>query len=281
MLDFLVIGAQKSGTTWISHLLDQHRDIHVPAEKELHYFNISYNLAKGPDWYCAKLAPRRGERFSAEATPNYFWNCRLPEDRHAGVHIFDIAPQVHRLNPQARLILSLRDPVERAVSAYYHYIATGQLTPRTPFSEALDWFGTRSMGLYARHYRHWLASFDPEQILTLIFERDIRDRSRQPATVQRIFDHLGLPVPEKLEYEEQRNSRASYLAMQTTRFVPAKSLAGRAIRHVSGALVPPGFDKRFRPAVPPEEKARLRDYYRPHNEEMSRLLDLDLSQWWR
>lgn len=280
MVDFLVIGAQKCGTTWISHLLSQHPQIHVPRKKELHYFNNRDALARGEVWYRRQFAPRPGELFTAEATPNYFWNHTLPGDLHSPVHVFDIAPLVRRMNPDARLILSLRDPVERAVSAYYHYITIGLVDPRMSFVEAQKWFGTRSMGLYAAHYRHWLQSFAREQILTLIFERDIRDRSQQPSTVQRIFGHLLVPVPEKVEYDEPKNRRAPYLAMQTARFVSPRGLAGKSIRRLAGALVPKAIDERFRPEVTAEDRARLREFYRPHNAELSELLGVDLGQWW-
>jgi hypothetical protein len=49
-------------------------------------------------------------------TPNYFWNLTLDGDRQGSVHRFDIARQVRALNPDVRLVLSLRDPVDRAVS---------------------------------------------------------------------------------------------------------------------------------------------------------------------
>lgn len=279
-IDFLVIGAQKCGTTWISHLLSQHPEIHVPKRKELHYFNESSQLDKGLDWYREQFAPQRGERFLAEATPNYFWNHALPDDRYASINIFDIAPLVRRINPDARLIVSLRDPADRAVSAYYHYIATGLIDPRMPFAEAQKWYGTRSMGLYAAHYRHWLQSFPREQILTLIFERDIREAVNRPRTVERIFEHLGVSVPEALEYEEARNSRASYLAMQTARYVPPRSIAGWVIRRVAGALVPSALDRRFKPSVTDVDRARLREFYRPHNAELADLIGIDLGGLW-
>lgn len=280
IIDFLVIGAQKAGTTWISHLMGQHPEIHVPPRKELHYFNNRDRLARGLDWYRAQFAPRPGERFNAEATPNYFWNAVLPGDRQGVVHRHEIAPAVRHLNPDVRLILSLRDPVERAVSAYYHYIATGQIHPAMPFAEALDWYGARTMGLYPLHLRHWLEQFPREQILVLVFERDIRKPANRPATVARIFGHLGLPVPERLDYDTPRNARASYFAMQTARFVRPTGLPGKAVRFLSRQLVPRSLDKRFKPRVSEEERARLRDYYRPHVAETSRLLGLELEREW-
>lgn len=280
IVDFLVIGAQKCGTTWISHLLAQHPEIHIPRRKELHYFNHRGHLAKGLDWYRAQFTPHPGERFTAEATPNYFWNHTLPGDRHGIVQCSEIAPQVRAINPEARLVLALRDPVERAVSAYYHYIAIGLIDPRLPFDEALDWYGARSMGLYARHYRHWLEHFDREQILTLIFERDICRAANRPDTVERIFSHLGVPHPETINCHKPQNIRAPYLSLQAARYVSPTGWAGKKIRFLAEALVPKAIDRLFKPLVTDADKARLRDYYRPHNSEMSDLLDIELEQYW-
>ena len=139
----------------------------------------------------------------------------------------------------------------------------------------------RTMGYYALHYRHWLESFPPEQILTLVFERDIRDPAMRPRTVARIFAHLGVPCLEKIEFDEARNARASFLAMQAARFVPPRSFAGKALRHALGLLVPAALDRRFKPLVTPEDKARLREHYRPHVAETSALLGVELEQYWR
>jgi hypothetical protein len=68
--------------------------------------------------------------------------------------------------------------------------------------------------------------------------------------------------------------------MQSARFIRPKSLAGHAIRHAAGLLVPDALDRRFKPLVTEADRERLRAYYRPHNQEISELLEIDLQQYW-
>ena len=58
--DFVVIGAQKAGTTSLHRMLRQHPQIHMPRTKELHYFDFNYE--RGAEWYAAQFSPGRRER---------------------------------------------------------------------------------------------------------------------------------------------------------------------------------------------------------------------------
>jgi len=71
--NYLVIGAQRCGTTWLAETLGQHPDIYVPRPKEIHFFNHSENYAKGIDWYRSRFPGYEGQRAVGEFTPNYFW----------------------------------------------------------------------------------------------------------------------------------------------------------------------------------------------------------------
>lgn len=118
--DFLIIGAQKSGTTFLMSALEQSRNFLMPALKEIHYFDI--NFRKSELWYRG-LLPRQvdmsgrarelGSRtITGEASPYYMY---YP---HA-------AGRAHSIVPNAKIIAILRDPVERAISHYYHSKAWG------------------------------------------------------------------------------------------------------------------------------------------------------------
>ena len=103
--DFLGLGVQKGGTTSLHCLLAQHPDVFLPAVKEVHYFSL--NFAAGQDWYGSQFAAARPEQHCGEITPYYIFHPEVPRRAHA-------------LLPKARLIVLLRDPVERALSQYFH-----------------------------------------------------------------------------------------------------------------------------------------------------------------
>lgn len=109
-LDFMIIGAQKSGTTALSHFLSQHPDVCIAAGKEVHLFDAA---DFSDDWSVADINTRYDIHFQGkselllwgEATPIYlYWT--------------QIIPALKRYNPALKLIVILRDPAERAISHY-------------------------------------------------------------------------------------------------------------------------------------------------------------------
>lgn len=103
--DFLGVGTQKGGTSSLYHLLKAHPGIYLPAEKEIHYFTTHY--ARGPRWYAHHFqAAQRGQR-RGEITPFYLFH-------------HDVPRRIHAFDRRIRLIVLLRDPVERALSHYFH-----------------------------------------------------------------------------------------------------------------------------------------------------------------
>lgn len=103
--EFLGIGVQKGGTTSLQRLLEQHPGAFLPAAKELHYFSLYY--ACGEAWYRQAFAAARPEQRCGEITPYYLFHPAAPA-------------RIQALLPQVRLIVLLRDPVERALSQVFH-----------------------------------------------------------------------------------------------------------------------------------------------------------------
>lgn len=102
---FLGIGVQKGGTTSLAGLLRQHPLIHLPPKKELQYFTYHYD--KPLSWYIDQWHEADSFRVRGEITPYYIFH------PYAHQRIFDTLPRV-------KLIILLRDPVERALSQYFH-----------------------------------------------------------------------------------------------------------------------------------------------------------------
>ncbi len=128
--DFLVIGAQRAGTTTLYHYLVEHPQVRgAVADKEVHYFDLRYQL--GLDAYRAAFptkatvhrgTPRRAPVRVGEATPYYLFHPAVPGRVAADL-------------PDVRLLAILRDPVERAWSQYRHEVALGYET--LSFEDAL------------------------------------------------------------------------------------------------------------------------------------------------
>lgn len=108
--DFLGIGAQKGGTTTLQCLLAQHPAVYLPAAKELHYFSLHYGQGEG--WYRQHFAAAACGQSCGEITPYYLFHPLAPQ-------------RIRALLPKVRLVVLLRDPVERALSQYFHSVRLG------------------------------------------------------------------------------------------------------------------------------------------------------------
>ncbi len=110
--NFLVIGAEKSGTTWLKHVLNEHPDIFVPPIKEVHFFDKDENFEKGIKWYSSFFAENR-EKCCGEITPGYLANSSISAQR------------IRKMFPEVKIIAILRNPVDRAISNYNMLFAAG------------------------------------------------------------------------------------------------------------------------------------------------------------
>ena len=185
--DFLVLGTQKGGTTTLQHLLSQHPCIFLPPKKELHYFSKHWEQPTA--WYANHYVEARPEQRCGDITPFYLFHPQAPQ-------------RIHNLLPDAQLIVLLRDPVERALSQYFHSLRLGLET--LPLDEALAAETERlatgelqhlqehsyvSRSCYLEQLDRYLSLFSPQQLLVLKSEALFSDPT---STWRQIESFLGL-----------------------------------------------------------------------------------------
>lgn len=197
--DALIIGAPKCGTTSLMAWLNLHPQVWAHPRKELHFFDNHWDW--GPSWYAHQFPVFQPSSsiIRMEATPNLF---QLPE-----------CPQrVRAVMPEGRLIVVLRDPLQRALSWIHHMQRQEGLLgePETILererddlealsAEELQCIGWRAPNglagsLYSCFLPRWQAVFPPEQLHLLCLE----DLIQSPAAVlRRLQDFLGLPLMEQ------------------------------------------------------------------------------------
>ena len=103
--DFLGLGTQKGGTTTLHRLLGKHPDVFLPACKEVHFFDQNYSAEEA--WYREHFQAARADQRCGDITPFYLFHP-------------DVPGRIYQHIPNARLIVLLRDPVERAISQVFH-----------------------------------------------------------------------------------------------------------------------------------------------------------------
>ena len=278
--NFLITGAQKAATTWLARALEQHPDVFVAPEKEVGYFDLHYD--RGIAWYESRFAERRQESAVGEATPMY-------------LHVPEVDKRIEdSLGKDVKFIVSLRHPVDRAHSAFWHFLARGKYASDADFRTAFESdepFHLRTNGLYGAQLRRFFERFPREHVLVLLFEELKEDNQ---AALRRCMDFLGVdgsfepnlvgerrnqgigvkPLGGTVQFMD-RNARQRVRVLPPLLRKPAMRV-GKACRAAIQRVLP---TRRDYEKLDPEIRADLLQYYLQDIRQLEDLLDRDLSVW--
>jgi len=249
--DFIIVGAQKSGTSSLYSYLSQHPQIVPSYKKEVHFFSGGLDpsvdsYSRGVEWYRAHFPLTKdtnGEKKVFEASPSYFFHPLAAE-------------RIAQTLPNIKIIVLLRSPTERAISHYFH---SRKVPNREPLSikealnaeehriqPAIDQKNYKDMdfirysyklrGLYRKQLERYFHHFQRNQILVVQSESFFSE----PNTILRsVFEFVGVD-------------------------------AAYQIKNLSTVNV-----TRNRSAVSPEIYSTLRDFFQPHNQSLYELIGED------
>ena len=252
--DFLIIGAQRSGTTSLYHYLASHPHVRSPFGKELQFFTLHWG--RGVGWYKSHFPPSRdmtsdGVRFQTfEASPYYLYH-PLAAERAA------------RVVPDASLVALLRNPVDRAFSHYLHNVRLGFET--LSFEDALAAEQERTAGEVDRLLAGRSSTSRNHQRYSYV------DRGRylpQVLTWQRHFPGQPLVLTSESLYEDSAAAFSRVLAyLDLAPWVPDE-FRQYTKRPLSST-----------PKIAPSTRARLLEQFAEPNRQLAAHLDMDLSSW--
>ncbi|MFO8041105.1 MAG: sulfotransferase [Sodalinema sp.] len=200
---FIIIGAAKSGTSALYSYLASHPNVLPAVVKEINFW--SHRFQYGLPWYQShfpaisqEIAKQQG-LITGEASPSYFAHPEAPQ-------------RIKQAYPDIRLIVSLRNPVDRTISHYYDRVRRGQeMRPLdVAIYESLAGNPSQSTSVefvpdylrescYGANLTAWYSHFEPEQIYVLKSEELL---NQPAATSQSVFEYLGLPRHELREYRK-------------------------------------------------------------------------------
>lgn len=275
--NFLIIGTRKAGTSSLYHGLVQHPDVFMPATKGARYFLHAPESDSGKSPAAVRTleeysqffagADATGARAIGEASPTYF--------EHE-----DAARRIRACVPEAKLIVTLRNPVDKVYSQYQMNLRrTGKKGPLPPTYELLT--PLLSSCFYARHLRAYMKLFPKEQIKVLIFEHWIKSQEK---TLDDLFEFLELP-PAQVRFEDSRynvggvprNFLYRSVLSARDRFIALKPLVPKRLRKVVNQTINVGMDKA--PPLPPDVLRRLVEDFRSDILDLESLTGLDLAVW--
>ncbi|MCA9048712.1 MAG: sulfotransferase [Planctomycetaceae bacterium] len=251
LTNFFHAGFPKSATTWFHRCLMEHPDVCVPQNDAVHFLTIHHD--QGDDWYRSLFTSYCGQPIVGDTTPTYAafdWSRR----------------RMAEYNPEARILLTLRNPIDRAFSHYWHMKKKRRYAER--FEESLEnkvdlyqWF--IALGFYGHHLSDLYRYFPRDQVLVLLYDDILADRI---TFCQQVFRFLGVDasfVPSCVN--TQVNTASRFRPGVTQRLCRLFSRRTEMNEYQRGML--------------PETRRRLQTIFRPDVEQLEGLLGRDLSHW--
>jgi Sulfotransferase domain len=288
MPSFVVIGAQKSASTFLQDQLSLHPDVEIP-DGEVRSFEDPF-YAQGAVDELPSLFLRADPRVARGIKrPDYLGRPEIPA--RLAKHL-----------PDARLLVVLREPIARAVSSYFHFVRHG-FVPLVPIDEAFDSLLAGSwadrfphssevleFGRYGEQLTRYLEYFPPEALL--VFEQHALIGDPQ-GSLRRAFEFIGVEPGFKLPERDRVSNRGVYSPLRLrllrtknrTRYRYTEDMRRRFPKRATpwgwtynaavvglDRVVLSRFDDGRPPALSPAIRARLDDYYAPDLDVLRQLL---------
>jgi len=304
-LDFIVLGTARAGTTFLYYLLSQHPQVRLPAGVKETWFFDGPDYERGIAYYFEKYFQgpqgRTGSRdVWGEVASSYLYVPYVPE-------------RIYAVFPETKLIVILRDPIDRAFSDWW-MMYNARVEPLR-FEDAIqenlrriqtgpkfykpeEWYEHLyfikehkrlnyrtyvDYGYYEEQLERYLQLFPKENILLLQFEHFTRDPKK---IVRRVFEFLGLTpdIPVKTEVPHNvtiASAKIRRVIENLRRFGVLDAVPFR-LRHFARIALEKRFKKQKMPRIPDGVFHELREHFREHVKRLINLCSkdsLDVSLW--
>ncbi|WP_067621209.1 sulfotransferase family protein [Alicyclobacillus acidiphilus] len=292
--NFFIVGAAKSGTSSLDRYLGQHPEVYIPPKKEAHFFSIPDfpPVFRGPgdegmnqytirdrDMYYHLFDGVAGEKAIGESSVFYLY--------YPGT-----AQRMKQEIPDAKIIIMLRNPVDRAFSAYMHLIRDER--EHRSFRESLAkeaefkandfepmWY-YRELGLYSEQVKRYLETFGRDRVKVIIFEEFVKDAV---SGVQDVAAFLGVST----DFVPDTSIRHNESGVPKSRLLYNFISKPHGIKELVKPLVPTGVRERLgnqaksmvleRAQMDPDVRSELEAYFAEDVKKLEELLHRDLSVW--
>ena len=259
--DFIIIGAQKAGTTALYRYLSLHPGIIATKEKEHRFFNCEKNYVKGPGFYQGLFSGASPYQLTFDASPGYLVEPQVSE-------------RIYHYNPQVKLIALLRNPVDRAYSAWQMY--------KQRYEYSRDWFYKDWLPLcdnvaidYQRRSENHLFNFHAF-IEEEVFYREKEVAIESPVLIQGFYAEQLESYFKLFRKEQILIIHSDDLRIHTREVLKTiEDFIG--IRHYDYAIqhLAPVFEGGYAEKMEERTRVFLNSYYRSYNERLFNLLEIN------
>ncbi len=281
--NFFIVGTPKAGTSSLYAYLNDIPEIYMSPIKEPNYFSRGTSFEKyrkkriirDENEYLHLFSKVKDEKIVGEASPNYLAD---PEAPHL----------IHKVVPHARILISLRDPVERLISAYFMFQRLGVvktsfhelLVKKSGSDEEIAMMNRRllQIGLYSENVKKYFDIFGREQVKVIIFEEFIKDAK---GTIEEILRFLG--ISQKLDnFKDEVHNPFGVARGSIAQFI----FRDYRIRTIAEKFLSPGqrmalrekllIKKQPKPKINPEDKKLLGEFYYDDVQKLQKILERKL-----
>jgi len=281
--NFFIVGAPKSGTTTLYDLLKRTDGVFMSKKKEPHFFSKSIDpsddriMIRDKKKYLNLFKDVKDEKAIGESSGSYLWDPLAPK-------------LIHQQIPHAKIVMILRDPVQRCYSNYYWRIGSGRIS--SSFTKAIkksleypdDFFkGVIINGSwYYEQVKRYIDTFGKNKVKVLIFEEFIKDPRK---TVNEVLDFLGvnsepakvINLPHNILSKPRGKVAKSLLESKTVKKIGRKFLSDRTqeiiVRKILG-------EKTTKAKMSNNDKIFLENLFRKDVQKLQKLLNIKLPGGW-
>ena len=277
--NFFIVGGSKCGTTNMSYYLNEHESVFIPEHMEPYYysrFDVSKDFKRESmitteKNYLKLFKNVKNEKAIGESSPVYL---QCP---HAAI-------EIKKDNPKAKIIISIRNPIDKAHSSYFSYKFMNN--DSRSFNEKIDLFEKQCLineffifnfiedGFFSKHIKKFQENFPPEQIKIIFFEKYIVDTHAHIKSIFKFLDidsEINLESKPKNSFRVPRNKIANSL------------LKSKKFRNISTNLIPTNYRNRIgekffvkqstKPSMILDDRHRLKKIFQSEFESLSDLLE--------
>ena len=267
-LDFLIVGAQKSGSTSLRAFLGDQEDEIFILNRELHFWNRDghYQDGAGLNGYLENFAEAKPNQIKGEKSPSYLVSQEAPA-------------RIHKHFPEVKIIAILRNPIDRAYSAYWHGRRVGAIETTTTFGQAVRNYTVNqgkpygdmvTPGFYSQQIARYLNFFPLEQLHIISFESTLNQSSDELHGVLKfLLPHSAIANQEsQLAFPKRNVARASRFPKLNEAIFKSKLLSYSTKSKISKKSL---VDLKV-PDMLEADRSFLQDIYSGENQELQSIL---------
>lgn len=247
----IIIGVKKGGTKALLTMLNSHPDV-VTARGEVHFFDRNESFEQGVDWYIDRMPLSTARQTTVEKSPSYFITPYVPR-------------RIHQVSPNLKLLLIVRNPIERALSDYLQLFNPQRKEKSLLFDEVIldddehinEKVQIIRVSCYDLHVMHWLDHFPIEQIHLIDGDVLITDPVTEIVKVEKFLGISHFFQKDMFYYNSSKGFYCWHKATHNGDTHPNCLGKGKGHTH---------------PTIPQKTRELLKDFFHAHNEKFFKLV---------